>query len=368
MMTRRSMSVVAGAVPVAVLAVPVLLAVVPVTAGSAAARPEASTISDPLVPFSTIVDHWDHHWFLWLPHHPVYEAVEIASRDPDPDGRVAVWIWFTERTGAKHQIHYRNDRALAGLVGGEYRPIDFTISGDVGRPRGVAVRFDDVENRPVAIDVAFDPAQTLSRQGAGLTDQSGHMSDRGFLVFYRATNALAPDARVLIGANNVTFDREQPAGGFPFKWAYSHDITIGVIRYGPFNAGFGPDRFHPSSQAGGYVMQTPGGGSVSLITDPQGRLREYVDHGAGGAFLRVAFDPPLPSCGGGDQVRTSAFSVSIAAAADILKGTVEATCGGRVLVLVWRPSEPDWARKQPFRSELSRADDHSLSGAVTPVR
>ena len=91
----------------------------------------------PLVPFSTVVDSWDHHWFLWLPLHPVYESVEVASREPDRDGRVDVWVWFTERAGSKRQIHYRNSELLAGFVGGHYRPISFQISGDDGRPRGV---------------------------------------------------------------------------------------------------------------------------------------------------------------------------------------------------------------------------------------
>src|SRR5436305_384171 len=102
---------------------------------------EEATMTHPLVPFSTVVDHWDHHWFLWLPHHPVYEAVEIASREPDHDGRVAVWVWFTERAGARRQIHYRSDRQLAALVSGSYRPIDYAISGDAGGPRGLKLRF-----------------------------------------------------------------------------------------------------------------------------------------------------------------------------------------------------------------------------------
>ncbi len=325
-------------------------------------------MSYPLVPFSTIVDHWDHHWFLWLPRHPVYEAVEIASRDPDREGRVAVWVWFTERAGAKHQIHYRNDPVLARFVGGEYRPIDFRISGDVGRPRGVKVRFDDVENRPVAIDVAFDPAQTLSRQGAGLTDQSGHMSDRAILIFYRETNVLARDAGVLIGDSNATFDRDEPRGDFPFKWAYSHGITIGLIRYGSFKVAFGPDGFQRSPEAGGYLMRRAWGGDVSLIADGIGRLREYVDRSADGDFLRVVFDPPLPSCGRGDEVQASAFSISIAAAADVVKGTVETRCGDRAHLLGWHPGKPDWAARQPFRSEISMADDHSVSGQVTLAR
>lgn len=179
-----------------------------------AATSEEATMSYPLVPFSTIVDHWDHHWFLWLPHHPIYEAVEIASREPDHDGRVAVWVWFTERAGAKRQIHYRNDGQLAGFVGGSYRPIDYAISGDVGGPRSLKVRFDDIEDRPVDIEVAFDPTQMLGRQGAGLTDQSGHMSDRAFLIFYRDTNALAQDAHVAIAGQNMTFDRNEAKGGF----------------------------------------------------------------------------------------------------------------------------------------------------------
>ena len=323
---------------------------------------------DPLVPFSTIIDHWDHHWFLWLPRHPVYEAVEVASRDPDRDGRVAVWVWFTERAGAKHQIHYRNDRHLARFVGGNYRAIDFKISGEVGQPRGLTVRFDDINDMPVDIDVAFDPSQMLGRQGAGLTDQSGHMSDRAFLIFYRETDALAQDARVLIGGNNVTFDREDPTGAFPFKWAYSHGITIGLIRYGSFQVAFGANGFRHSPATGGYVMQRPWGGDVSLIPDSGGQLAEYLDRSVNGDFLRVVFDPPLPSCTHDDKPQSSAFSISIAAASDVVKGTVETRCGDRAHVLAWHPSEPGWASKQPFRSEISRTDDHSLSGTVTPVR
>ena len=84
----------------------------------------------PMVPFTTSVDAWDHPWFLWLPRHPIYEAVEVASREPDRDGRVAVWVWFTERAGAKRQVHYRNDPQLATFVGGNYRPIDYRIAGE----------------------------------------------------------------------------------------------------------------------------------------------------------------------------------------------------------------------------------------------
>jgi hypothetical protein len=334
---------------------------------AAATASEEAAMPHPLVPFSTIVDHWDHHWFLWLPHHPVYEAVEIAGREPDHDGRVAVWVWFTERAGVKRQIHYRNDPQLASFVGGSYRPIDYTISGDVGRPRSVRVRFDDIEDRPIDIEVSFDPIQMLSRQGAGLTDQSGHMSDRAFLIFYRDTNALAQDAYVSIAGKNMTFDRNDAKGAFPFKWAYSHDITIGLVQYGSFKVAFGPGGYSRSPGTGGYVLQRSWGSSVSLLADSSGRLTEYINRAVGGDFLRVAFDPPLPPCGSKTKPESSAFSISIAAATDIVKGHVEVSCGDDREVLAWHPDQPIWASKQPFRSEISRPDEHSVLLAVLPA-
>jgi hypothetical protein len=344
----------------------------PLVFGAAVARSEESTkesaMTYPLVPFSTVVDGWDHHWFLWLPLHPVFESVEVASREPDRDGRVDVWVWFTERAGAKRQAHYRNSALLAGFVGGHYRSISFQISGDDGRPRGVQVRFDDVENMPVDIEVQFDPDQALDRQRAGLTDQSGHMKDRAFLIFYRDTNALARYGRASIGSKNYTFDRDEAKGALPFKWSYSHGISINLILYNSFTASFGQDGFTPApGSSSDYVLNRVGRGSVRLVSDPAGQLCEYVDHGANGDFLRIVFDPPLPACDHGTKLQSSSFSVSIRAAADLVKGSVEVRCDDHRQVLDWHPSLPNWASRQPFRSEISRPDDHSLSVVVTPA-
>jgi hypothetical protein len=350
----------------AVQAVGLLACSPPMVLNAALARPEESAMTFPPVPFSTVVDSWDHHWFLWLPLHPVYEAVEVASREPDRDGRVDVWVWFTERAGAKRQTHYRNSELLAAFVGGHYRPISFQISGEDGRPRGLQVRFDDIENMSVDIEVQFDADQTLGRQGAGLTDQSGHLRDRAFLIFHRDTNALARYGRASIGPRNYTFDREETKGAFPFKWAYSHGISINLILYNSFTAAFGPGGFTPAPGTDtDYVLNRVGRGSISLVSDPAGQLSEYVDRGANGDFLRVAFDPPLPACGHGNHLQSSSFSVSIRAAADLIKGNVESRCGDHGQVLDWHPSQPMWASRQPFRSEISRPDDHSCSVAVT---
>ena len=341
----------------------------PLASSSATAKPGESVMPLPLVPLSTKVEPWDHHWFLWLPHHPVYESVEVASREPDRDGRVAVWVWFTERAGSKHQIHYRNDPLFAAAVAGNYRPISYQTSGDDGRPRGVQVRFDDIENMPVQIDVGFDPGQTLSGQGAGLTDQSGHMSDRAFLVFYRDSNALARYGRASIGPTNYTFGDDETKGAFPFRWAYSHGISISVILYSSFKATIGPDGFALSPETAGlYVRSSPGGGHVSLLSDPIGQLKEYVDRDASGDFFRVVFDPPLPFCARDNKKQSSSFSICIRAAADLVKGHVESRCGDQMQVLDWQPSEPPWASRQRFRSEISRPDDRSLLVAVTSVR
>jgi hypothetical protein len=340
----------------------------PMTLGAALARPEEAAMPYPLVPFSTVVDTWDHHWFLWLPLHPIYEAVEVASREPDRDGRVDVWIWFTERAGVKRQIHYRNSALSAAFVGGHDRPISYQISGDDGRPRGLQVRFDDIENVPVEIEVRFNAHQTLDRQHAGLTDQSGHMRDRAFLIFYRDTNAQAPYGRASIGPKNYTFDREEAKGAFPFKWSYSHGISISLIRYNSFTATFGPGGFIPAPGTDrGYVLDKAWGGGVSLMSDQAGQLMEYVDHGANGDFLRFVFDPPLPACDRGAKLQSSSFSVSIKAAADLIEGRIEIQRGDQGQVLDWHPSRPMWASRQPFRSEISRRDDHSLSIVVTPV-
>jgi hypothetical protein len=69
------------------------------------------------------------------------------------------------------------------------------------------------------------------------------------LIFDWDTNALANDARVFVN-ENVTFDRKQTIGDSPFKWAYSHGITAGLIQCGSFKVNFG---------AGGYIPSETGG-------------------------------------------------------------------------------------------------------------
>jgi len=40
-----------------------------------------------LIPINTNFSYWDHHWIMWIPRHPLYEAVEVLSVDSTTDPR-----------------------------------------------------------------------------------------------------------------------------------------------------------------------------------------------------------------------------------------------------------------------------------------
>jgi hypothetical protein len=172
----------------------------------------------------------------------------------------------------------------------------------------------------------------------------------------------------LIGPTNYAFGPVETQGALHFRWSYSHGISISLILYNSFKATFGAGGYMPSPETAGlYVQNRAWGGSVSLLSDQIGQLREYVDRGANGEFLRVVFDPPLPPCGRESKQQSSSFSISIRAAADLVQGRVETRCADHAQVLDWHPSQPIWASKQPFRSEISRPDDRSVLVAVRPA-
>jgi hypothetical protein len=101
----------------------------------------------PLIPLLSFVQHWDHHWYAWLPGDPVYEAVEVMAAERSGQEPL-VWVFFTERAPPKNQINYYNDMAavVASRAGGRvsyFVPMRFAMTGNDGAPLGVAVAFDD---------------------------------------------------------------------------------------------------------------------------------------------------------------------------------------------------------------------------------
>ena len=145
----------------------------------------------PVVPLVTAHHHWEHHWFVWLPRHPVYESVEVMSVDSAGDYFRAVWVFFTERHGGKRQVHFfDNRRIVEHFPGSRYRPIEYERYGAEGRGQSVRVALVGLDDAPIEIEVDLAD-RPLTRTEAGLTDQSGHSADTLVLLFHRDRNALA---------------------------------------------------------------------------------------------------------------------------------------------------------------------------------
>lgn len=115
-----------------------------------AAPPAETAAPAPAVPLVSVHHHWDHHWFVWLPRHPVYESVEVASIDASGSPYRAVWVFFTERRGGKRQVHFFDNREIVErFPGSRYRPISYERSGAEGRAQSVRVAFDGPDGASV---------------------------------------------------------------------------------------------------------------------------------------------------------------------------------------------------------------------------
>ena len=96
----------------------------------------------PLVPIVSFLNHWDHHWYVWLPGDPVYEAVEVMANERGPQEPL-VWVFFTERAQPKHQLNYYNDQAAVAVSkarGGDAHlaAMRFAMSGGEGARRAAS--------------------------------------------------------------------------------------------------------------------------------------------------------------------------------------------------------------------------------------
>ena len=167
--------------------------------GAAAAAPAIPLISNHV--------YFDHHWYVWLPRHPTYEAVEIMSIDSPFNPYKLVWVFFTEREGAKRQHHFMDDPLIAeGIEDFYYREIEYRRTGESGTGQSVHVSLTGLDGVPFNVEIDAEGA-SLSREGAGLTDQSGHGADRVVMLFHRKRSTLAERNRVTIAAKTIPFAR-----------------------------------------------------------------------------------------------------------------------------------------------------------------
>ena len=333
----------------------------------------AETAKAPLVPIVTFLSHWDHHWYIWLPGDPVYEAVEVMASDRGAE-QPLVWAFLTERAPPKHQVHYYNDPAVAAARGAFFAPIKFAMSGSDSAPRGVTVGFDDSKGRAVAIDVAMDANAELSTKGAGLTNQIGHSEERLLLLFFREQAASASSYGVTIEGVDVS----KPQNGYnfaaPFPAAYSSNIYVGRLPFSALDVSFGgTDRagpvanFKPAAEPGVFEAN---GGELRLVTASDGALLVYQQRDrTRNHVMEIKFDPPLPSA---PQLASSGaisnFRISLDRFEDLLVGDIHLRRDAGNVTLDWSFDQPAWAHARNLRT--SAVLDGNAVGRleVKPIR
>ena len=320
----------------------------------------------PLIPVTSIFRHWDHHWFVWLPRHPVYESVEVASQDVPGSAFQLVWVFFTERAGEKRQHHYLDNQNVASRwPGSVYRPIRYVRSGAAGEPQGLTVSFDDKDAQLVDVAVTVD-ARPLKE--AGLTDQSGHAVREHFLVFFREKGAAAVSNRVVIGGRDFSFNSDDGIEArYPFRASYSANVyTVSL----PFTT----TRFHYAngrlSSNGGRVFVRAGaadaemlyvsgasgvGDRVALRTTVHGGLTAYT-HEARGHTFAIRFEPPLLEAANAEAPPVT-YRMSLDHFGDLVTGQIYTRRDGTQIVLEWRHARPVWAQSSAFTSVLRMQED-----------
>ena len=338
-------------------------------AGPAAPAGAAS----PVVPLVSYHQYWDHHWFVWLPRHPVYESAEIMSIDTAGSPYRAVWVFFTERKGGKRQLHFFDDRRIVeNFPGSHYRPIVYRRSGAAGRAQSVRAALNGPDSAPIeiAVDLADRP---LAPVRTGLTDQSGHAAGRHFLLFRRDRNALTRHNEVRMGGRDYSFrPGDDPTGRHGFVAAYSAGIQIAVIPFGRWsfarrgaqlNAGPGGFPFAVGPSDSGIRLIAPMPGYRNRITvnlDIAGALTGYR-HDTGPHRLTFSLDNTLPLAPDA-PLTARKFAIHMNPENPVARGEVVSApmAGGRRLT--WRFDAPRWAAAYPFESVIqAKGSGHSLT-------
>jgi hypothetical protein len=302
----------------------------------------------PLYPVRATFSYWDHHWFMWLPRDPIFEAAEIHANDAGPGGTPLVWVYFTQRAQPKTQTNYANNAAFAEARHWMYRDIAYAATGSPGEPYSVSASFTDDRGRAVSIKVAFAAGSKLSTYGAGVTDQLGHGADSAFLLLYRDATATPQSSSVTIDGTDVSAPVPGVPDPLPFHTAYSPKTINAAILFGDSHAGFSesgrPDPAHR------LFVTNQNGITTELMTDDAQRTETYRLRSST-HLLTIAFTPALPAFGTtADQV--SSFSIAVDDLGGLEGGTVSVHATARETVLDWHPDMPAWTRAYPFRTAV----------------
>ena len=274
--------------------------------GAAAAAPAVPLISNHV--------YFDHHWYVWLPRHPTYEAVEVMSIDAPYNPYRLVWIIFTEREGGKRQHHLMDDRQIAEAVDDfHYREIDYRRAGGAEEGQSVYASFTGPDGARVEVEIDAE-GLPLTEVGAGLTDQSGHSADELVMLFHRHRSARTDNNRVVIGGKDFSFRvGDDPDGVHRFVAGYSAGIQIVIMPFGQWT--FSAIEMRLSDDAAGLsfnvreqnegialVADLPGYQNRATIElDAESALKRYR-HDEGSHRMVISLDEAVPLVGRGTGV------------------------------------------------------------------
>ena len=322
----------------------------------------------PVIPLISYHLSFDHHWYVWLPRHPTYEAVEVMTVDAPFNPYKLVWVFFTEREGEKRQHHFMDDPSIAeGADYFHYRKIDYRRTGESGAGQSVYVSLTGLDGVPFEVEIDAEGVP-LSREGAGLTNQSGHGADRVVMLFYRERTVRTERHRVTIGGEDYSFRAgDDPEGTHRFVAAYAAGIQLVVFPFGTWT--FTGDETRLGNEAAGFSFAIEAReDGVALVSDLMGYdnrttielnrddALERYRHDVGAHRMVISLDEALPLLGPAPQ-SASRFSVLMDPDEPVASGRVvsEPTENGRRLS--WTMDTPAWATGYPFESLIERGND-----------
>lgn len=317
---------------------------------------------EPLIPINTNFSHWDHHWIMWTPQHPVYEAIEAMTVDnpKSPESKL-IRIFFTERAGSKKQVYYFSDPAVARTWQGEayYREIEYKTDGVLGRPLGLHLKFKDKDDAVVEWTMKFEAARELSREWQGLKAQGGHAAQTVFLLFYNGPNATTTRSELVIGGKDYSSRIGQLK---PYHAAYSFNAYTAVIAYGRSSFVMNNNELRNSSGRvfkrkelkSGALYQTnrfgfQESGQIEFQTNLQGEVLIYR-HRQGEHVFRIEFAPALPTIGSAQSGQMIRYTVSIDDHEKLFEGVASIKKEENLIKLDWQHQSPAWTKEYGFQS------------------
>ena len=333
-----------------------------------------------LIPINTNFSYWDHHWIMWIPRHPLYEAIEVLSVDSMsyPNVRL-VRVFFTEKKTGK-QVHYFNNANVVRNWRGEahYRDMDYRADGQSGRAMNLHLKFKDKDDKPVELKIEGAKDGALSDGGAGLKPQGSHGADTVFLLFYNGPSNSQVEGRLQIGGEDFSPVHKVGEDGRSYRVAYSRTAYTAVISYGQSrfevsqdslkNSWFRIFRPLPGSQER-IIYRTnafgfENGNYIEVETNSKSEILTYT-HFSGKHTFRIAFDPVLPHLGSAQTGQVVKYKMSLDQFERLIEGVIKVTRTHDSTAFAWEHQTPAWLKGFGLQSVIRPDAQGSYDLVVT---